>query len=76
MSDIIIRCISASKHAILKIFFVSNVLRVTEFIPPNLICVTLTDDLEVHVILHYNMLISTALEHIVAEIDEVTCKIT
>ena len=53
MSNIVNGCISASKHAILKIF-VSNVQRVREFIPPTPICVALKYDLEIqgHVILH------------------------
>src|SRR6218665_1748014 len=57
---IIIRCMSASKHAILKIFFVSNVLRVSKFIPPKPISVTLTDDLEIqgHAIWHMTVPIS------------------
>ncbi len=55
MFDITIRFISASTHDILKIiFFVSNVLRVREYVPPTPICVTFTDDLEIQgqVILH------------------------
>jgi len=45
-----------------KFGFVSNVLRVSEFIPPTRICVTLTDDLEIqgHVILHIILPISAS----------------
>ena len=57
MSDLINRCIhvSASMHAIMKIFFVSNVQRVREFIPLTFICVTLTYDFEIqgYVIYHF-----------------------
>jgi len=62
MSNIIIRCISASKHAALKIFFVFDVLWVREFIPPTPICVTLTDDLEIQglVMLHMTLPISAS----------------
>ena len=47
MSNFIIKCISASKRAILKIYCISNVIWVKEFIPPTPISVTLTDDLEI-----------------------------
>jgi len=62
MSYIIIRCISVSKHAILKIFFVSNVLWIKEFVRPSPICVTLTDNLEIqgHMILHMTLPISAS----------------
>jgi len=48
-----------------KFGFVSNVLWVSEFIPPTPICVTLTDDLDIqgHVIVHVTLPIS-ATKHV------------
>ena len=47
-------CIFASTHAIVMIFFVSNVFWVKESIPSSHKCVTFTDDLETqsHVIVY------------------------
>ena len=76
MYGIIIRCISATMHVILKVVSCFQCFKGQGFSPPTSICVTFADDLEiqVQVLLHLTCIFQLWHVHIVAEVGKLICK--